>query len=71
MLFVATGEVVGSPCLSKMIRGERRLEERIATKVEKDVGVLQAVGMVFWISPSRIKPGYYDTGVTFSGLVTP
>lgn len=43
----------------------------IATKVEKDVGVLQAVGMVSWISPSRTKPGYYDTGVTFSGLVTP
>ena len=42
----------------------------IATKMEADVGVLRAVGMVSWVAVSRTKPGRYETGVCFSGRVT-
>ncbi|MFA7383238.1 MAG: PilZ domain-containing protein [Desulfurivibrionaceae bacterium] len=42
----------------------------IATKVEEDVGVLRAVGMVSWVAVSRSRPDYYETGVSFSGMVT-
>jgi len=42
----------------------------IATKVEEDVGVLRAVGMVSWVAISRAKPDKYETGVSFSGQVT-
>ncbi|MDG4474717.1 PilZ domain-containing protein [Thiovibrio frasassiensis] len=42
----------------------------IATKVEEDVGVLRAVGMVSWVANSRSKPGGYETGVSFSGKVS-
>ncbi|MHB1014223.1 MAG: PilZ domain-containing protein [Desulfurivibrionaceae bacterium] len=42
----------------------------IATKVEEDVGVLRAVGMVSWVAVSRSKPDRYETGVSFSGMVT-
>ncbi|OGQ85550.1 MAG: hypothetical protein A2512_00845 [Deltaproteobacteria bacterium RIFOXYD12_FULL_56_24] len=42
----------------------------IATKVEEDVGVLRAVGMVSWVAISRSRPEYYETGVSFSGMVT-
>ena len=42
----------------------------VATKVEEDVGVLRAVGMVSWVAVSRAKPDQYETGVCFSGRVT-
>ena len=42
----------------------------IATKVEEDVGVLRVVGMVSWVAVSRDKPEFYETGVSFSGMVT-
>lgn len=42
----------------------------IATKVEEDVGVLRVVGMVSWVAVSRDKPELYETGVSFSGMVT-
>jgi len=42
----------------------------IATKAEEDVGVLQVVGMVSWVAVSRARPGRYETGVCFSGMVT-
>ena len=42
----------------------------VATKVEEDVGVLRAVGMVSWVAVSRAKPDRYETGVCFSGRVT-
>ncbi|MBU4034394.1 MAG: PilZ domain-containing protein [Proteobacteria bacterium] len=42
----------------------------IATKVEDDVGVLRVVGMVSWVAVSRDKPELYETGVSFSGMVT-
>ncbi|MFA7346536.1 MAG: PilZ domain-containing protein [Desulfurivibrionaceae bacterium] len=42
----------------------------IATKVEEDVGVLRAVGMVSWVAISRATPDKYETGVSFSGRVT-
>jgi len=42
----------------------------IATKVEADVGVLRAVGMVSWVAVNRTRPDHYETGVSFSGMVT-
>ena len=42
----------------------------VATKVEEDVGVLRAVGMVSWVAISRTTPDKYETGVCFSGRVT-
>ncbi len=42
----------------------------IATKVEADVGVLRAVGMVSWVAVNRADPDRYETGVCFSGMVT-
>lgn len=42
----------------------------IATKVEEDVGVLRALGMVSWVAVSQSKPDCYETGVCFSGMVT-
>jgi len=42
----------------------------VATKVEEDVGVLRAVGMVSWVAVSRAMPERYETGVSFSGRVT-
>ncbi|HIJ90641.1 MAG: PilZ domain-containing protein [Desulfobulbaceae bacterium] len=42
----------------------------IATKVEEDVGVLRVVGMVSWVAVSRAKPDRYETGISFSGVVT-
>ena len=41
----------------------------IATKLEEDVGVLRAVGMVSWVAVSRTRPDRYETGVSFSGMV--
>lgn len=42
----------------------------IATKVEADVGVLRVVGMVSWVAVSQVKPDRYETGVSFSGMVS-
>ena len=42
----------------------------VATKMEKDVGVLQVVGMVSWVAVSRADPDRYETGVCFSGMVS-
>ncbi len=42
----------------------------IATKVEEDVGVLRAVGMVSWVAVNRGDPDRYETGVCFSGMIT-
>lgn len=42
----------------------------IATKVEEDVGVLRVVGMVSWVAVSRDRPELYETGVSFSGMVS-
>ena len=42
----------------------------IATKVEADVGVLRAVGMVSWVAINQADPDRYETGVCFSGMVT-
>ncbi len=41
----------------------------VATKAEEDVGVLQVIGMVVWVAASREKPGCYDIGLRFSGMV--
>ncbi len=43
----------------------------VATKLEEDVGMLQAVGQVAWVAASRAQPGSYEIGVQFSGLLTP
>ncbi|MGV1099773.1 PilZ domain-containing protein [Thiovibrio sp. JS02] len=43
----------------------------VATKVEDDVGVLQAVGQVSWVAASRSRSGRYEIGVQFSGMLAP
>ena len=42
----------------------------IATKVEEDVGVLRALGMVSWVAVSQTRPELYETGISFSGMIT-
>lgn len=41
----------------------------IATKDDKDLGILQVIGMVVWVSVSREYPEKFDIGISFSGVL--
>lgn len=41
----------------------------IATKNDKDLGILQVIGMVVWVSVSHEYSDKFDIGISFSGVI--